>query len=271
MKLKTYEVYKGTYNGVVSDTITIPSDIVYLTGGKHDIGSGLHTKHDCLHYIGIVKGEDYYELSESINGTMVDVIKFNDDYCFITLNNLAFKFDAPKIINPDILSEEDYKDKLYKWNLQIDFPRYFVALYSKEMCLVKMVKIQQIRSEFDIQVNVVYSRNSFDIEQECKSIEQEIYRLDNFCFPGSFNNLMGVVVEGEVAQLYWDKLIWEVLKPFNFYHLNYKELNDIDSKLSDTNEVYKIVNDFLHNNKMFDGQDLEDLLYMRKCNLSKIK
>lgn len=269
MKLKTYEVYKGTYNGVVSDTVTIPSDIVYLTGGKHDIGSGLHKKHNCLHYIGIVKGEDYDKLAKSVDGPMVDVVKFNDEYCFITLNDLAFKFEAPEIINPDEMSEKEYEDKLYKWNLQIDFPRYFVAFYSKDMRLLMMVKIKQIRSEFDIQVNVVHSRCGIDLTEN-KSIEQDIFELDDFCLPGSFRNYIGRVVEGEVANLYWNKLIWEVLKPFNFYHLDFKELNKIDENLKDIDEAYKMVDEFIHKNKPLDGKTLEDLMYMRKCNLSKI-
>lgn len=268
MKLKTYEVYRGTYNGIIDDTIRIPSDIVYLTGGKNDIGHGLHK--DCLHYIGIVKSKDYDKLSESVNGCMVDVIKFNNDYCFITLNNLAFKSDAPEIINPDVLSEEDYKDKLCKWNMQINFPMYFVVFYSKEMRLVKMVKIKQIRSEFDIQTSVVYSRSDFDSDREHKAIEQDIYNLDDFCFSGYSRNLIGKVVEGEIAQLYWNKLIWNVLKPFNFYHLDFKVLNDIDEKLKDIDEAYKMVDDFIYRNKPINGQSLEDLLYMRKCNLSKI-
>lgn len=167
VNFKQYEVKRGVYRGTITETITIPSDIVYLTGGEHDVGHFLSNGH--CHYIGIVKG-DYQTILDQNKGFSVSVHKFNSEYCFVVLTDVQFISEAPKIINPDILSENQYNERLAEWNSQINFNKYYIAFYSKDFKLIKMAKIQQIKSENIINTCSVYNFNDFNPDIEYKSI-----------------------------------------------------------------------------------------------------
>ncbi len=258
INFKQYKVKRGVYNGTITETVTIPSDIVYLTGGSHDIGHSL--SHGHCHYIGIVKG-DYNDISKQVKGLAVSIHNFNKEYCFVTLFDVQFVSEAPDIINPDILSENEYSKKLAEWNSQIDFNKYYIAFYSKELKLVKMAKIHQIKSENKIEVYLVHIYNEFNTDIKSESIELTNMNLGSFMLDGYSTNNIGKVVEGELANKYWNTLIYNVLKPLN---LNFIDVTKLDIlQLSEMNRAYKIADDFIHNGKSFDGKELEYLCDMK--------
>lgn len=258
INFKQYKVKRGIYRGTETETINIPSDIVYLTGGEHDVGHFLSNEH--CHYIGIVKG-DYNNISDQIEGLSVSVYKFNSEYCFILLRDIQFISEAPEIINPDTLSESQYVEKLAEWNSQIDFNKYYIAFYDKNFKLVKMAKICQIKSENEIDACLVYTSNEFDSSIEYKSIIWSNMELLGFFLDGYSTNTIGKVVEGELADIYWNTLIYNVLKPLNLDFINIAKLNIL--QLSEMDKAYKIVNEFIHSNKSFNGKELENLLNMK--------
>lgn len=258
INFKQYKVKRGIYGGIELTTVTIPSDIVYVTGGKHDVGHSLSNGH--LHYIGIVKG-NYDDVSKHIKGLATSVHKFNGEYCFVTLSDVQFISQAPEIINPDILSESQYIEKLNEWNSQIDFNKYYIAFYTKEMKLAKMAKIQQIKSEYEIDTCLVHTSNEFNTSLKFESIELSNMDLRSFCLDGYSINIIGKVVEGEIADKYWNTLIYNVLKPLNLELID--NLNILKEGLTGLDKAHKITSDFIHNGKFFNGKELEDLLYMK--------
>lgn len=258
INFKQYKVKKGVYRGVVTETITIPSDIVYLTGGEYDIGQFLSDGH--CHYIGIVRG-DYNDIGDQIKGLAVSVHKFNSEYCFVTLTDVQFISEAPEIINPDILPESQYVEKLAKWNSQIDFNKYYVAFYSKEFKLLKMAKIQQIKSENKINTCTVYAFNDCFPDIEYKSIDWSNMELCSFKLDGLSKNIISRVIEGEIADKCWNTLIYNVLKLLNLSFIDPAKSNTL--QMSEINRSYKIAKDFIYNNVSFNAKELEDLLNMK--------
>lgn len=257
---KKYKIKKGFYNIVKDSVITIPSNITYLTGGSHDVASGLHT--GCLHYIGIVK-EDYDTLYDKVEGPEVSVTKFNDEYCFITLDDMYFSDEAPEVINPDTIPEDEYLEKLAEWNKQIDFSKYYIAFYSKEFSLIKMANILQINSASDIETCIVYNVNDIRDDMPVRMLEQCIMKLDSFYLHGYNHSIIGKVVEGEIASRYWNKLIYNVIKPFNVACFNADILEKLTSNLNGIDIAHQKASEFIHENKPFDGKLLVDLLEMK--------
>lgn len=210
MEYKTYKVIRGCYGGTIAEVITVPSEITLVTGGSNDVGEGLTDGH--LHYIGYVNAPEE-EVSKNCNvGGAVSVQKFRENDCFILLHDVRF-VDKPNgtIINPDEMTNQDYSSILRNWNkeIEIDIPDNcfeYIAFWKPNGKLIKMSKIAKITSEFDIQLNSVWNHSSL-VDQDVRAIEHETVELSALCLPGGFTKIKGVVVNGNVADAYYQTLL----------------------------------------------------------------
>lgn len=261
MEYNTYKVVRGIYGGTEESFITIPSNMILVTGGSHDIGKLLSNGH--LHYIGYVKAP-YEEVSEKCDSLAVTVQKFRKDDCFVLIHDIRF-VDTPtnEIINPDEMKIGQYTNKIAKWNMEIGYDSYdnkyeYCAFWSENGKLIKMSKIKFIKSEFNIELNTVWNTSNIDDNVDIRIIEQETTKLDALCLPGGYTKIKGIIVNGHIANAYYTKLLKNVLTGFGIVVGNDKEVksNDID-----LDKLYNIFQNFIRTNE-FDGKKADALMNM---------
>lgn len=260
MEYKTYKVARGVYGGTEIEFITIPSDMVLLTGGSNDIGHFLHYKN--FHYIGYAKAP-YEELCEKCEGLAVSIQKFRKDDCFVLIHDIRF-IDTPvnKIINPDEMKPSKYTNEIGKWNQEvgIGYKYEYCAFWSKDGKLIKMSQIQKITSEFNIQLNTVWNTSNVDDTRDLRIIEQETVDLDKLCLPGGYNRIKGIIVNGHIANAYHIKLLKNVLTPFGITVGMDKEVNSNDI---DLDKLYNLFQDFIEKDEL-DCKKADALINMRE-------
>jgi hypothetical protein len=198
MNYKTYKVRQGSWNGIYTNTVTLPSDIKLITGGDTDAGSmGLHK--GLNHYIGVYKGKET-TFRKKCDGLQLRVIPF-DIYCFITIHDIDFIDDKP-----DIVTAEEF-------NKQVDWSTYLIANYSEDYRLVDMVRITAINSEFNVEYQFINNTAHYINE---KIIRLGVERTDlTSIMPSYNNNGYSKLVSGCIAEKYWDTLLHNTLLPFN--------------------------------------------------------
>jgi hypothetical protein len=238
MNYTKYLIQRPTYNGYEIESINLPN-VVFLTGGKDDIGSGLVDGY--LHYFAIVK-DDFNVLYDMCSDFIVEVIHFNDEYSMLTIHNIKFIGDHPEIINPD--ETEDYESKLIEWNNQNDLSEYYIACYDNNR-LSQMCQIDFIKSEFQIQAITVYR----DITIK-KSSQFSIDDIMDY-------NMLCVVVSGLIADTYWEYMCNSIFK-YNKHKYSIT-INDFD-------EYYHTYLK-LQDDTQSDHSILTDILYMNTCNI----
>ena len=126
-----------------------------------------------------------------------------------------------------------------------------------------MVKIQQIRSESEIDIYEAYRYNEYNEDFEIKSIEGYTVKLKMLHLDGYAPIIRGKVVEGEIAEKYWNTLIYNVLKPLNLDFINTTKLNVLPDGLTSMDKAHKVANNFINGSKHFDVNALEELLNMK--------
>ena len=247
MEYNTYKVIRGAYHGTETEFITIPSDMVLLTGGSHDIGRSLHDGH--LHYIGYVKAP-YEEVAEKCNSLSVLTHKFRKDDCFITIHDIKFLEDSPKkIINPDVMSSSQYTNNLAKWNKTVGVGHYgdeyeFVAFWENNGKLANMSKIINIKSEYNIQLNIVWNSRCL---KDIRIIEQDSINLAMLSLEIPCVKAKSVIVNGHIANAYWIKLLKNVLTPFGIVTGRDREVNSNDI---DLDKLYNMFQEFNKTGKL---------------------
>lgn len=260
MEYSTYKIVRGIYQGTETELITIPSDVVLLTGGSHDIGRSLHNGH--LHYIGYVKAP-YEEVAEKCNGLSVTVQKFREDDCFITIHDIKFLEESPKkIINPDVMSPNQYANSLAKWNKTVGVGRYgdeyeFIAYWENNGKLVNMSKIVNIKSEYNIQLNTVWNSSCL---KDIRIVEQTTINLAVLCLSCNFTKAKSVIVNGHIANAYWIKLLKNVLSPFGIITGRDEEVNFNDI---DIDKLYNMFQEFNKTNKL-DYKKADAIMHMKE-------
>lgn len=201
MEFKTYKVRQGQYGGVVDSTIRIPDKLKLITGGEHDSGDFIHDGN--LHYLGIVEGDE-----DSICGELKGLHVRSQQcgkYVIITINDISFVEPYPYIVTADELNEE------------FDLSKYFIVTWSSDLRILNMKKIVKINSEFNIEVLMAANRDYFNVG-EMQMIDSHIEELDkifaNHYSYSEYSPLAPIVVEGDIANDYWDTLINNVTSKF---------------------------------------------------------
>lgn len=263
MEYNTYKVVRGIYNGTETSSVTIPSNMILVTGGRHDIGHILSDGH--LHYIGYVKAP-YEEIAERCNSLAVTVQKFRKDDCFVLINDVQF-VDTPtnEIINPDEMTIGQYANKISKWNLDIGIGSYenryeYCAFWSKNGKLVKMSRIEFIKSEFNIELYSVWNTSSTNDNLNLRIVEQETTKLEALCLPGGFTKTKGIMVNGHIANAYWVKLLKNVLTPFGIIIDRDREVNSNDI---DLDKLYIMFQKFNRTSKL-DYKKADVIMHMEE-------
>lgn len=263
MGYSTYKIVRGVYQGTETSFITIPSDMILVTGGSHDIGGFLSNSH--LHYIGYVKAP-YEEVAEKCNSLAVTVQEFRKDDCFILIHDIKF-IDTPtnEIINPDVMKLSQYANKISKWNISAGINTYdnkyeYCAFWSKNGKLIKMSQIKFIKSEFDIQVNSVWNASNIDDKLGLRIAEQETIKLDALCLPGGYTKTRGIMVNGHIANAYWIKLLKNVLSPFGIITGRDEEVNFNDI---DIDKLYNMFQEFNKTSKL-DYKKADAIMHMKE-------
>ena len=261
MEYKTYKVVRGVYHDTEISSITIPSDMILVTGGSQDIGRVLHDGH--LNYIGYVKAP-YEEVAEKCDGLAVTVQEFRKNDCFILIHDIKF-VDTPtnEIINPDTMKPGQYTNKIGKWNLDMGIGTYvndyeYCAFWSKNGKLIKMSQIKFIKSESNIELNTVWNVSNIDDEEDLRIVEQETVNLDALCLSGGYTKTKGIMVNGHIANAYWIKLLKNVLSPFGIVTGNDREVNSNDI---DLDKLYNMFKNFISNGGL-DGKKADAIMNM---------
>lgn len=201
MEFKTYKVRQGQYDGVVDSTIRIPDKLKLITGGKHDLGNLIHDGN--LHYLGIIECDE-----KSICGELKGLHVYSQQcgkYVIITIHDISFVEPYPYIITADELNEE------------FDLSKYFIVTWSSDLRILNMKKIVKINSEFNIEVLMAANRDYFNIGK-MQMIDSHVEELGKI-FPrhysySDYSPLAPIVVEGDIANEYWDTLINNVTSKF---------------------------------------------------------
>jgi hypothetical protein len=201
MEFKTYKVRQGQYSGVVDSTIRIPDKLKLITGGKHDLGDFIHDGN--LHYLGIVEGDEDSIWSE-LKGLHVYSQQCGK-YVIIVIHDISFVEPYPYIVTADELNEE------------FDLSKYFIVTWSSDLRILNMKKIMKVNSEFNIEVLMAANRDYFNVDK-MQMIDSHVEKLDNL-FANHYSHsdyspLAPIVVEGDIANDYWDTLINNVTSKF---------------------------------------------------------
>lgn len=259
MEYKNYKVIRGVYGGTAAEFITIPSTLTLVTGGKHDIGGSLTDGH--LHYIAYVNAPEE-AVAKNCDGYAVSVQKFRENDCFILIHDVRFvdNYDG-LIINPDEMRKGIYAKSLSDWNQEIgiDIPSNdfeYVAFWKLNGKLIKMSKITKITSEFDIQLNSVWNHSDI-YNSDVRMVEQENIELSALCLPRGFAKTKGIMVNGDVANAYYQTLLRNVLNKYGvMVHPNQKI-----KWIENLDHLYDILKEFVDGGDL-DGEKVDKVMKM---------
>lgn len=215
MIFKTYKVKQGQYKEIKDSTIVIPAETQLITGGPNDVGKGLHS--GLCHYFGIVKG-DYNEILDLCKGLHVYVYKFLD-LNIISILDISFIDE-----HPEILSAQEF-------NAKYDLSQYYIVNYSDKFVIESMYNIQNITSEFNVTANCAYNVNWAGKPSKVLEILQT--EFCNLYHGYSFHGFVKIV-KGDIASMYYDTIVAQVLEGFGILFSGQKRVN-----LNLANELYK--------------------------------
>lgn len=193
-----YRARQGAYKEIYEDKeIHLPDGFELITGGDNDLGHGKYN--GLFHWIGCITKNDYELHKDEFKGFNMWTRNFGP-LVFITIHNTQFHESYPYLI-----SDKEFNEK---WQ----FRKYRIAEFSDCFRLKNMVQILWIGSEYKIDALEVTNRDYFD-QDEFKKIERHPdYSLEGIM---SKQKASVHVSDNKIVLAYWNKLLSNVLQPFN--------------------------------------------------------
>jgi len=220
--MKTYNIKKGQYGGIVDAELILPDGFELITGGPNDVGEYLHN--DCSHYLGCITKNEFEQVKNNLNSLSINHYDLGE-LVFISINDIQFLEEYPYLITSEEFNE--------KW----DFKKYRIAKYSENFRLLGMNQIQYIKSEFFIKTLEVTNRDKFDHEWYKLEVITD-YNLSNL-LPQVDRKFKTIVSDNEICLKYWNQLISNIISQYGGF---------IPSDNVNINAAYEICKPILEKN-----------------------